>query len=132
MANLKEHHYRNGMRVYPKQVTRVSTPSNIIAKLTHDSNIQTTDSEDNVRSGCRLLAIPFQSVERASESRKQAWRDWRERTSRGETGREALARLWSTIQKGTASRLLRLSKGQQQLFFLELHYKPGRSYSTDY
>ena len=32
----------------------------------------------------RLLAVPFQSVERASESRKQARRDWRERTSRGE------------------------------------------------
>ena len=34
----------------------------------------------------RLLAVPFQSVEGASESRKQARRDWSERTSRGETG----------------------------------------------
>ena len=29
-----------------------------------------------------LLAVPFQSVEGASETRKQAWRDWSERTSR--------------------------------------------------
>ena len=37
----------------------------------------------------RLLAVPFQSVERASESRKQARRDWSERTSRSETGGES-------------------------------------------
>ena len=37
----------------------------------------------------RLLAVLFQSVERASETRKQVRRDWSERTSRGKTGEEA-------------------------------------------
>ena len=37
----------------------------------------------------RLLAVPFQSVERASESRKQAQENWSERASQGETGGEA-------------------------------------------
>ena len=41
----------------------------------------------------RLLAVPFQSVERASKSRKQAQEDWSKRTSRGETGLLSLARL---------------------------------------
>ena len=37
----------------------------------------------------RLLAVPFQSIKRVSWSRKQARRDWNERTSGGETGGEA-------------------------------------------
>ena len=55
----------------------------------------------------RLLAVPFQSVEGASESRKQARRDWSERTS-GITFARSVdhrSRICSPIQRGTASSL---------------------------
>ena len=38
----------------------------------------------------RLLAVPFRSVEGASESRVYIRRDWSERTSQGETGGRGL------------------------------------------
>ena len=57
----------------------------IVASSAHGKNLTCS----------RLLAVPFQSVKGASESRKQARGDWSERTSRGETWGEAR-------EKGTA------------------------------
>ena len=66
-----------------------------------------------------LLAVLFQSVEEASESRIQARRDWTKRTRLGETGGEARGK-GTTLSSVTETFTSRLFSSAPRLALLSL------------